>query len=390
MKKYSEMLTVLLFCILLFGFAVAFWILPDRTYSEQENRPLRTLPVFDVDRLFSGRYAEQFESYVADQFPLRDQLVGGKCRVELLLGKGENNGILLGRDGQLARRLFSLQRADGSSIGEGDIPDRDLLLSAAEGIDRAASGSKVPFSVLLTGRNLDIAAQAFDYPASVGERMRELLYGSISQDVCAIDTVPMLRAAYESGEYVYYKTDHHWTSLGAYRAYEALLRAWGMEDEILPPEAFERVTVARDFYGTLCAAGGMTDSSPDRVELWLYGNEDSFTVTADGQPLDGFYSYSHLEKKDKYAVFLDGVHDVITVEKRGEERPTLVLFKDSFANSLAPFLAQHFDLVLFNLSSTRTDFTDTGAYAARYGADRVLLIYTLENIMTTDRAGLLR
>ena len=98
----------------------------------------------------------------------------------------------------------------------------------------------------------------------------------------------------------------------------------------------------------------------------------------------GFQAF--LEKKDKYSVFLDGTHDVVTVTKKdGEARQTLLIPKDSFANSLAPFLAQHFDLVLLNLSSTRKDFSDLSHYARDCGADRVLLVYTIENVITADR-----
>ena len=90
-------------------------------------------------------------------------------------------------------------------------------------------------------------------------------------------------------------------------------------------------------------------------------------------------------------MFLDGVHDVVTIQKSGEEdRPTLLLLKDSFANSIAPFLARHFDLVLLNLSSTRTDFTNASFYAEKYSADRVLLLYTLENVITADRLSRLK
>ena len=106
--------------------------------------------------------------------------------------------------------------------------------------------------------------------------------------------------------------------------------------------------------------------------------------------MEGLYSYSYLEKKDKYSVFLDGTHDVVTITKEGEDRPTLLLLKDSFANSLAPFLAQHFDLVLLNLSSTRNDYTNLSERVAEYGADRALLVYTLENVITADKLSRLR
>ena len=105
--------------------------------------------------------------------------------------------------------------------------------------------------------------------------------------------------------------------------------------------------------------------------------------------MSGFYSDSYLEKKDQYSFFLDGTHDVVTIKKEGEARPTLLILKDSFANSMAPFLAQHFDLVLLNLSS-RKDFTNITALAEEYGADRALIVYTVENVVTADKLSKLR
>ena len=128
------------------------------------------------------------------------------------------------------------------------------------------------------------------------------------------------------------------------------------------------------------------------MELWLLGNEDSFLVTADGRTLEnGFYNRAHLDGNDKYSVFLDGTHDVVTVTKKdGQNRPTLAIFKDSFANSVAPFLAQHFDLVLYNLSSPRTDYTDVTAYSRACQADFALVLYTLGNVIETDKINRLR
>ena len=126
------------------------------------------------------------------------------------------------------------------------------------------------------------------------------------------------------------------------------------------------------------------------MEVWYRGNESDFTVTADGRELGGFYAFSRLESGDSYAIFLDGTHDVVTVRKQGEARPCLLVIRDSFASSLAPFLAQHYDLVLLNLSSTRSDFTDVSALATEYDADAVLLVYTLENLLTADKLPRLR
>jgi hypothetical protein len=165
-----------------------------------------------------------------------------------------------------------------------------------------------------------------------------------------------------------------------------------MENAIIPAESFQKETVSTDFWGTFASASGFHFVKPDSVELWLLGNEDDFLVTTDGRILDGgLYNRAHLSGNDKYSIFLDGTHDVVTVTKKdGQNRPTLAIFKDSFANSVAPFLAQHFDLVLYNLSSPRTDYTDVTAYTGTCNADYALVLYTLGNVIETDKMNRLR
>ena len=391
MKKINTV-TVCLFAVFVLGFSVAFLLLPDNSFSEQENRGLRTLPSFSLEKLADGTYGEEINDYFADQFPLRDLLVGIKGGVEIALWKGENDGILLGENGQLAKRLFDVRRADGSVTSVAlDTFDPAHIQAGAQGINRVSSSLGIPFTALLTGRTLDVAESAFDYPVETSDALFDTFYGALDASVDALDTLPMFREKYENGEYVYYKTDHHWTTLGAYYAYAELLCNWGMEDAILPMDAFEKRTVSEAFYGTAWSAGGMKFVAPDTMEFWMLGNEDAFTVMADGKTLDGFYSMGYLERKDKYSAFLDGTHDVVKIQKStAEDRPTLLMLKDSFANAMAPFLAQHFDLVLLNLSSVRSDFTDVTHYAEEYSADRVLLLYTIENAVTANKLTKLR
>ena len=389
--KFMSWATVLLFLAVLAGFSAAFVLLPDRAFSEQENRGLRTLPALSWQGLRTGEFSSAVNDYFADQLPLRDTLVGWKGAVELALGKGENDGILLGAGGQLARRRFDMRRADGSTLTDADVFDPATVAAACAGINRAAAALSCPFDVLLTGRSIDVTAPAFGYPTAFSDALLESVRQGLDPSVRRIETVSLLRERARAGERVYYRTDHHWTTLGAYYAYCEVMKACGMEEQIIPAERFTRQTVSDRFYGTLWSAGGMKWVRPDTVEFWLLGNEDGFVVTADGRPLEGLYAREWLRKKDCYSAFLDGTHDVVTVRlASGEPRPTLLLLKDSFANSLAPFLAQHFDLVLLNLSSTRTDFTDLSGAAERYGADRVLLVYTLGNLITADRLQRLR
>jgi hypothetical protein len=276
--------------------------------------------------------------------------------------------------------------ADGTVTNDIDIADTGVLDAAADAIERVDESLGLPFTVLLPPRPIDVAADAFDYPREIGDVIPKHLFEAIPEHISAIDLTPEFQARHRNGEYIYYRTDHHWTTRGAYYAYCALMREWGMEREVLPEDAFAQVTVSNAFYGTLWSAGGMKQIRPDSMELWTLGNEGDFSVTVDGRAADGFYNRTYLQKKDKYSTFLDGTHDCVTVTRRdGVKRPRLLILKDSFANAMAPFLAQHFDLVLLNLSSTRSDFTDLTALATAYDADLAVLIYTLENMITADR-----
>lgn len=384
--KQSVTVCAILFCVLLFGMAVTFWLTPKKSFSAVEKRALQTRPKPDAASVLSGAYTDRLAAFYADQFPFRTAWVGLKGRTEILLGKGENNGILLGADGRLARRKFRMLTPSGA-VGDADFISDAQVAAACDGILRARENLSVPFVALLTGRNVDVCPSSFSYPTDFSDALNEAVQSRLQGKVTAPDLISLFRAG---GEELYYRTDHHWTTAGAYLGYRTAMEALGQASAILPPEEFRREVVTDAFYGTLWAAGGMEWVSPDAVEVWYRGNEADFTVTADGRELDGFYSFPRMENGDGYAIFLDGTHDVVTVQKSGEKRPRLLVLRDSFGSSLAPFLVQHYDLVLLNLSSTRSDFTAVSALASEYDADAVLLVYTLENLLTADKLARLR
>ena len=388
MKKQAW-LTALLF----FGFLTSGMLLilfgRDDPFSELENRSLQTRPQLTFKALTEGDFATAAEAWMCDQLPLRQWLVEQKSAWELALGRGESNGILLGNGQRLARGAEEIRCANGESLSSLDAPDPMQVSEACQGLCRVSRLLGDRFTVLLTGRNIDVCASAFSYPNRFGIALEAQLRRELA-DVQCVDTLPLLRTRFDVGEEVYFRTDHHWTALGAYYAYALVMRSMGMGDEIIPASSFEKRRVSEGFYGSLWSACGMHWIAPDQLELWYLGDEDCYTVTADGKQLDGFYSLAWLDRRDHYSVFLDGTHDVVTVTKNGEQRPRLLLVKDSFANSMVPFLAHHFDLILLNLSSARQDFTNVTQLMEEWNADRCLLVYTVENLISTDKLSRLR
>lgn len=383
MKKITHIISVVLFMTILFGFSVAFVVVPDKTYSENENRNLQTFPEFSWESLMDGSFSSEINVYFSDQFPLRDLFVSAKALSELALLKGENDGVLLGDNGTLAVRTFSmfkdrLTRTDGIDLYYKETVQKQLNI-----LNNYAEKSTVPVYALIPPRVLDVAADSFKYPSDISLSLLAEL-DTVSPDVL-VPVSDMLKEKYASGEYVYYRTDHHWTTLGAYYAYCEIMKSFGRESDIIPKEKFTVEVVSEEFYGTTWSKGGFRFIEPDTMEFWSLGNEKNFVTTIGDRSFEGFYDREYLEKKDKYSAFIGGTNDITLVESVfDEERPVLLMPKDSFANSLVPFLAQHYDLVLVNMANRMTDIS---AYIQTYSADRVLIVWNMENLITSGNLG---
>ncbi len=409
MKNIINIVTSALFAAFLLIFTAAFVLTPDADFSEEENRSLTTFPKFTWERLLDGSFSSDINEYFADQFPARDALVGIKGVTETLLLKGENNGVLLGEDGQLAVRLFDSYKSRLERTPDMDYYYTENIAVAVDALNAFAKSSAVPVTTMLPPRTVDVASSAFDYPTEISDALDKQLAETIVPEAGYIaDLRKRMEDLYVNGDsyaniggskYVYFRTDHHWTTYGAYIAYIMLMQEWGMKDDILPPESFTVETID-NFYGTTWSRAGYKFVEPDTLEVWTFGNEDEFTTTCytekqvkgeDGKPtkvkestkaFSGWLNRDYLAKKDKYAAFLDGTHNEQTVFKNGETgRPRLLIAKDSFANTLVPFLAQHFDLVIVNLAGRMTDLTE---YVAEYGCDRVLIVWNRANLIENN------
>ena len=401
MKRKLQITLISLFLFVLYGFSILFIVLPDESFSAEENRNLQTFPAFSTESLLDGSFSSKINTYFADQFPLRNGLVGIKGVAETVLWKGENNGVLLGTDGQLGVRLFTMYKSRLERTADMDFYYTENVRSAIDGVNAFADSCTLPLVTLLPPRTVDVAADSFSYPTLLSDRLHEQLVSGFSSDAHFLDVLPLFREKHAAGEYVYLRTDHHWTTYGAYLAYCEVMREFGMEAEILPESAFTKETIA-DFYGTTWSKAGSKFVGPDTLELWSMGNDDDFTLTfysvkqakdENGkiisvrepyQTMTSFYNRDKLSEKDKYAAFLDGTHNELTVSKTDGnfgDREVLLIAKDSFANTMVPFLSQHFDIVVVNLAANLTDLSN---YIELYGADRVLLIYNWQNILENN------
>ena len=386
-QKITQILTVVLFVLPLALGLVLFVALPDHSFSEQENRSLQTLPRLTWSSLTDGKFGAQTNEYFADQFPMRDALVGLKGICELALGKGENNGVLLGKNGVLAVRWFDAYVDRLTRVYDSDYYSKDSIGAQTDALcklsaDLEAQG--IALTVIIPPRTLDVYGAQTGYPTEAADTLWTDIEAGFGDAVNYLDLKAPMQSAAADGQYVYYRTDHHWTTKGAYLAYTELMGKWGRQADIIPADRFEVETV-EEFYGTTWSRAGFKFVAPDTLEIWHFEGEDGYTVTDPEMNIGftGFYNRDYLAKKDKYSAFLDGTHGILTVKKNdGGDRPTLLVLKDSFLNSMVPFLAQHYDLVIVNLSVGGVK--PISEYALQYGCDGVLIVYNAENMIENN------
>lgn len=384
MKKRSDLITVILFCLIIAVLSTSFLIMPDKAFSQQENRALQQAPTLDGDRFFSGEFAKDTNVYFSDQFPLRNWFVRLKSASELAMLKGENNGVLYSYN-QLAVKNFSSYRSAIEITENTDRIFEESITTQLNRVDRLGNKLNVPLVTVIPPRTIDIADSVFGYNRPDGDKAFLLMSGLLGEKSGYVETLSPLREKYENGEYVYYRTDHHWTTLGAYYTYCDIMRQYGKEDKIIPIESFSIETVT-DFSGTTAARANFPFYKRDVIEIWHLPDDNEYQITADGEALDGFYNMTHAKTSDKYSLFLDGTHNVTTITKSGGDRKTLLVAKDSFANCLIPFLAREFNIVALDLKSN----PDISSAVIQYSADAVLIVYNTENVISTGNLGKVR
>ena len=365
-KRYSIFLTAL-FCAFLGGMALLSLLLPKKSFSELENRYLQKAPTLSFSSVVvNGKFMEEAEDYVSDHIAGRDFWVALKAWSERLSGKRENEGVYFGKENTLLNQVSD--------------PDETQLSQAMDFLNLLAEQSPVPtyFGVIPTSAAIWQDRLPEGAPTADEESViRELAGESRAQTV---DIYGALAAHAE--EDIYYRTDHHWTSLGAFYGANAILSAMGREP--LDLTDYTPITVSDSFYGTIFSTSGVRWVPPDSIEAYV--TEDGVSVTSypKGEPEPGkLYDASYLTKKNQYAYFLGGNQPLCVVrsEKPGAEG-RLLLVRDSYADSLTPFLTERFrEIHLIDLRYYRASLQD---YIRENGIDEIMVLYGYSNF-TTDR-----
>lgn len=371
MKKFSTILTIVLFCGMMVVFGVWCLLQPDRTFSEQENRMLAQVPTFSSEAFFSGQWGLDFEEYLSDQFPLRDQWIVLKAALQRGSGRQDNNGVYFG-----SRLMETFWSYDQEQL------DRNLTA-----VENFAQSDPQGTTYFVPVPNAVAVSQ--DLPLLAPDQDQQALLADFSDAVPSahiVDTFPGLLNASENGEDLYFATDHHINANGAYTVYCQLLEAMGLQP--LNREEFSIETVSTSFTGTLYHKSGAWWTAPDTLERWepVTGLDASITIYPDGETRNSLFFPEALETNDPYAYYVGG-NQPLEVITTGQDGGSLLLIKDSYAHILAPLLACHFsEIHLVDLRYYRDSITQ---YRQEHQFDYTVILYNMKNLTEDTNLPLL-
>ena len=359
--------------LLLLGLAIANLVWPKRDMIELENRKAAQFPAFSVEALLDGRWQSGFARWMQDQFLLRDAWINTqRAADEIVFQKAEEGGILLGKDQWMFTKLFTIDDATRQQTAKN-------VQAVAEFAARYPG--KVTFLLAPSASVIYPEALPAGAPMADENALLDDIFAQVGESAAVIDLREPFTARRD--EYLYFKTDHHWTTNGAYRAYEQFCALKGLTP--FDRDAHEAVTVA-DFQGTHYSATRLWDVENDTITYYPLPNQMTiYNITGEAQyePMttENLINTDKFATRDKYAAFLDGNNGYSVIEGDGEG--SILVVKDSYANSFIPYLTANYEKI--GVVDFRNFKYGLDSTIEREGYDEVLILYNFQTfIADTD------
>lgn len=338
MIRIFKRLPGVIFMVLLLGLAGKEALSHQRTYSPVEKRELQTRPEISITKVLDGRFQRKYESYLRDQFPGRDHWVSFQTDMELFMGKNEIHNVYIGKNHYLLEH-YTEKEFDPQQISKNLQALEKFVGKAKQNAD--VHVMMVPTKSWILREKLPAFA-----PHYKEQKFYDALQQKLEKEDVLISVEPILDAHKE--EEIYYRTDHHWTTLGAWYAYEQYTKAVGGDLQRAQGKKKFRC-ISKDFYGTTYAKINYARQA-DKIEIYEPADKLRVVYNMGEKKTKTLYDVSFLKTADQYSVFTGGNQAVLEITGGIKNGKTLLLIKDSFANSILPFLAEDYEkLVVVDL-----------------------------------------
>ena len=338
MIRIFKRLPGVIFMVLLLGLAGKEALSHQRTYSPVEKRELQTRPEISITKVLDGRFQKKYESYLRDQFPGRDHWVSFQTDMELFMGKNEIHNVYIGKNHYLLEH-YTEKEFDPQQISKNLQALEKFVGKAKQNAD--VHVMMVPTKSWVLREKLPAFA-----PHYKEQKFYDALQQKLEKEDVLISVEPILDAHKE--EEIYYRTDHHWTTLGAWYAYEQYTKAVGGDLQRAQGKKKFRC-ISKNFYGTTYAKINYARQA-DKIEIYEPADKLRVVYNMGEKKTKTLYDVSFLKTADQYSVFTGGNQAVLEITGGIKNGKTLLLIKDSFANSILPFLAEDYEkLVVVDL-----------------------------------------
>ena len=352
-------ITTSAFCLLLVCGILSGILTPDKNYSEREKRTLTQKDAISLADFPSGKMGTEIEKYLSDQFPLRDAWITVKTLIERLSGKTEIAGVYFGKDGYLIDRFVSF--------------DRKQFTANLEALKKLSETISVPMNVMLIPTAAQILSEKL--PPYAPNLDQKALFDEAT--AMGLDTVDVFQLLSEhSSEYIFYKTDHHFTSLGAYYCYCAWLQMQGKTAE--PISAWQSQALCDNFRGTTYNKVNDPFTGYDTIMAYYKTLQHTVNYNNGSYVTNSIYERKFLSGKDQYATFLNSNQATTVVSGSGEGK--LLILKDSYANCFAQFVMDDYEET--HLIDLRFFHASVSDYIAENGITQVLVLYNIPNFVS--------
>lgn len=363
-RLHNVILAGMVLLILLLFFFINL-ITKDKDFSEAENRNLAQRPALTAAALADGSYFSALSDYTSDQFFGRDRWMSLKLRFETALGRKDASGVFFGKNDIL--------------FATPETPDEDALNRTISNLNQfAASHSDLSIRIMLVPDAAMMLPDQLPDHAPIRNQLQDIveINNRLSGAIQRLDATGALTA--HADEYIYYKTDHHWTSLGAYYAFTACAGQLGIAD---PVTDYDIYTVSDSFEGTLSSKSG-SHKAKDTVQIYVPQSQIRYYVTDSdsAQRTCSIYQSSALERKDKYTVFFGGNHPKVEISTTADNQRVLLLFKDSYANSFVQFLWPYYKKII--MIDPRYYYDNLDPILTAENVTDVLLLYSADTFVT--------
>lgn len=362
-NKFNKIL-VSTFVLYISVFFVLFVIIKDKDFSELENRKLSKFPKFTLERLMNKEFGDEFETYLADQFPLRDKFISIKSSSEYVLQKKENNGVYIGDNGMFIEKF--------------DEMDTELIDKITSYINNFSK--KYNTYMMIAPTTYTIYSDNLPMYVDTNKELDAMKYfiSKLDSEIVNIPIVDILKE--HKKEYIYYNTDHHWTTLGAYYGYTKFAEYCNID--AMKYSEFDKKVVSDSFYGTLFSKGNFTYAKPDSISLYYPKKEIDYVVdyVFSEKQTNSLYELEYLDVKDKYGVFLDNNHPLVKISTNIKNGKKIAIIKDSYSHSLIPFLVNNFEEI--HVIDLRMFKGNVDNYLMENGLEDILFMYNVRNIIS--------